>query len=78
MATPLYVDCKIEENSANCPCTYLPAGKAGPGCDKKGKCCDCLSYHLGRNELPACCFPPEIEKTYNRSINKFIEVNKAS
>ncbi len=26
------------------------------------------------NELPACCFPPEVEKTYDRSFRKFIEV----
>jgi len=25
-------------------------------------------------ELPACCFPDEIEKTYNRSFEKFAEL----
>lgn len=58
-----------EENLKNCPCTY-------PGCDKKGICCECLRYHLSRHELPACCFPPEVEKTYDRSIEKFVEINK--
>jgi len=24
--------------------------------------------------MPACLFPPDIEKTYDRSIEKFIEV----
>jgi hypothetical protein len=25
-------------------------------------------------ELPGCLFPPQVEKTYDRSIAKFIEV----
>jgi len=29
------------------------------------------------NELPACCFPPEVEKTFDRSIKKFIEIHQA-
>ena len=70
------ISCKIDQNLKACPCTYLPAGKAGPGCNKKGKCCDCLRYHLSRNELPACCFPPEAEKTYDRSFEKFVEVHR--
>ncbi|KAA0015151.1 MAG: cytosolic protein, partial [Thermoplasmata archaeon] len=39
----------------------------------KGKCCECLRYHLSRRELPACCFPKEVERTYDRSFEKFIE-----
>ena len=58
--------CDIEKNLENCPCTYEP-------CDKKGKCCECLRYHLSRRELPACCFPKEVERTYDRSFEKFIE-----
>jgi len=57
-----------DDNLKNCPCTY-------PGCDKKGMCCECLRYHLSRNELPACCFPPDVEATYDRSIKKFVEIN---
>lgn len=60
--------CQLEENLANCPCTY-------PGCDKKGKCCQCISYHKSRGELPGCLFPPEIEKTYDRSIAAFIKIH---
>lgn len=60
------MECKIEENLKDCPCTY-------PGCDKKGKCCDCLKYHLARNELPACCFSKETERTYDRSFEMFIK-----
>jgi len=43
-------------------------------CDRKGKCCECIRYHLKRKELPGCVFPPEIEKTYDRSIRKFVSI----
>ena len=56
---------KLAENTKRCNCTY-------PGCPRHGKCCDCLAYHLAMNELPACCFPPEVEKTYDRSLEAFI------
>jgi len=58
-------ECKLEENTIGCNCTYP--------CGKKGMCCVCLSYHRNRNELPACYFPDEIEKTYDRSIENFIK-----
>ena len=62
-------ECKKQENLKKCNCTYP--------CDKKGMCCDCIAYHLARKELPACCFPQEEEKTYDRSFEKFAElVNK--
>ena len=61
------MECQIEANKAKCPCTYEP-------CSRKGKCCDCISYHLELDELPACVFPPEVEKTYDRSIARFVEV----
>jgi len=60
------MECKEKENLENCPCTY-------PGCSKKGKCCDCIKYHKERGELPACFFSEEAEKTYDRSIEKFIQ-----
>ena len=53
-------------NTKPCACTYS-------GCSKNGKCCECLAYHLAMRELPACCFPPDVEKTYDRSFRKFIE-----
>ena len=49
----------FESNLSNCPCTYS-------SCSRKGKCCECISYHRKNEELPACYFPPEIEKTYDR------------
>ncbi|MDA3813618.1 MAG: DUF6485 family protein [Candidatus Cloacimonetes bacterium] len=53
-------------NKENCNCTY--------SCSKKGICCECISYHRSMNELPACYFPNEAEKTYNRSIEYFIDL----
>ena len=58
-----------QSNKADCNCTYS-------GCPRKGMCCQCLKYHLSRNELPACCFSKEAEKTYDRSFEKFIEDHK--
>jgi len=58
------MECKQDKNMKRCNCTYA-------GCDKKGVCCDCLQFHLKMKELPACCFPDEIEKTYDRSFKAF-------
>jgi len=63
------VECKIEENLANCNCTYEP-------CSRKGKCCDCIIYHWRYKELPACFFPDDVEKTFDRSIERFISIYK--
>jgi hypothetical protein len=60
------MECNIEANKAKCNCTYEP-------CPRKGKCCECISYHLKMDELPACVFPPEIERTYDRSFARFAE-----
>ncbi|HIJ65307.1 MAG TPA: cytosolic protein, partial [Candidatus Hydrogenedentes bacterium] len=42
-----------------------------PSCSRKGTCCECLSYHLASRQLPACCFPDNVEKTYDRSFKAF-------
>lgn len=65
------MDCNIEANLKHCNCTYEP-------CSRKGKCCECISYHLSINELPACCFPGNIEKTYDRSFARFVKIYKES
>jgi len=62
-------ECKIEQNKTKCNCSYEP-------CPRKGLCCECLHYHLKNRQLPACCFPDDIEKTYDRSIENFIKVYK--
>ncbi|MGC9031367.1 MAG: DUF6485 family protein [Minisyncoccia bacterium] len=60
------MECKQKENLKRCPCTW-------PDCPRKGICCECLKHHLKKGELPACYFSPEIEKTYDRSIENFIK-----
>ena len=59
------LECKIEQNKQRCNCTYEP-------CAKKGLCCECIRYHWQLGELPACFFPDDVEKTFDRSIEKFI------
>jgi len=61
------MQCNQEKNLRNCNCTYNP-------CSRKGVCCDCLRYHLRMRELPACCFPDNVERTYNRSFEKFAQL----
>jgi hypothetical protein len=60
------MECNIKTNKARCNCTYEP-------CPRKGKCCECIAYHLAMDELPACAFPAEIERTYDRSFARFAE-----
>lgn len=62
------MECRKEENLKNCNCTY--------DCSKKGICCLCVKEHRERKEIPACFFPKSAEKTYNRSIKHFVEINK--
>ncbi|MCK4835342.1 MAG: hypothetical protein KAT17_01825 [Candidatus Aminicenantes bacterium] len=62
------MECKKEVNLDFCNCTYEP-------CTRKGICCECIAYHRKYNELPACFFSDEAEKTYDRSFRKFIEEN---
>lgn len=70
------MDCQKENNLKTCPCTYLPAGRHGPGCSRKGICCECTRHHLINQELPGCYFSKEVEKTYDRSFARFIQENK--
>ena len=58
----------MEINLQECSCTY--------NCDLKGRCCECIRSHRKHNELPACYFPKEIEKTYDRSVKKFVSIHK--
>jgi hypothetical protein len=56
----------LEKNKKYCTCTYEP-------CDKKYNCCECLRYHWSNRELPACFFPKDVERTYDRSLARFIK-----
>ncbi|MCX8093296.1 MAG: DUF6485 family protein [Candidatus Goldbacteria bacterium] len=56
----------LKKNLSFCTCTYEP-------CSRKGKCCECIQYHIRSKQLPACFFTKEAEKTYDRSIENFIK-----
>jgi hypothetical protein len=58
----------LHTNLQECSCTY--------SCDLKGRCCECIRNHREHDELPACYFPKEAEKTYDRSIKKFLSIHK--
>jgi hypothetical protein len=58
------MECKKKQNMDFCTCSY-------PGCSNKGICCQCIQQHLASKELPGCCFPPDAEKTYDRSFKAF-------
>ncbi|MGQ9582155.1 MAG: DUF6485 family protein [Thermoplasmatota archaeon] len=57
--------CTQEKNIRSCTCTY-------PTCSRKGICCECIAYHRAHRELPACVFPKDVERTYDRSFEAFI------
>ena len=60
-------ECTKEQNLKNCTCTL-------PSCERKGICCDCISYHRSRGELPGCYFPAALEATGTRSIKALYKV----
>ncbi len=57
------MECNKEKNIEKCTCTYEP-------CSRKGLCCECISHHRRYNEAPGCLFPPEVEKTFDRSLKR--------
>ncbi|OQX56078.1 MAG: hypothetical protein B5M54_00250 [Candidatus Aminicenantes bacterium 4484_214] len=61
--------CSQDKNLKVCTCTWEP-------CSRKGFCCECIQYHWQMGELPGCLFPPEVERTYDRSLKRFIEIYK--
>lgn len=44
------MDCKLTANKARCSCPWTD-------CSNHGACCQCLSSHLGKKQLPHCCYP---------------------
>jgi hypothetical protein len=58
------MECSQQKNLSHCNCTY-------ESCARKGACCECLRYHLKSRELPACCFPADAERSYDRSFEHF-------
>lgn len=63
------MECNRERLALDCNCTYEP-------CPRKGKCCECLSYHRSHGELPACYFDRDAERTYDRSFSHFIRLHR--
>jgi hypothetical protein len=61
------VECLTEKNKARFTCTYEP-------CPGKHTCCECLRDHRKNDELPACFFTREFERTYDRSIANFLRM----
>lgn len=59
------MECNQKRNIQQCTCSYEP-------CSRKGICCECIAYHRQYHELPGCLFPPEVERTYDRSIERFL------
>jgi hypothetical protein len=59
----------VRHHRDECPFTYP--------CERKGKCCECLEYHRPAGELPACYFPPAVERTYDRTIARFVTLHRA-
>ena len=58
-------ECPTERNRKDCTCTYAP-------CGRKGVCCECLRFHWSSKELPGCLFPPEAQRSFDRSLSAFI------
>lgn len=61
------MECQKERNLEICGCTYEP-------CSHKGICCDCVSRHLQKRQLPGCFFPKDAEQTYDRSFEHFADL----
>lgn len=64
------MECKKETNLTHCNCSYDP-------CSRKGICCECISFHLRARELPACVFPSDAEKSFDRSFEHFARLVQA-
>jgi hypothetical protein len=63
------MDCpNREENLRFCTCTCQ--------CSKRGMCCQCIASHRRMGEIPGCLFPPDAERTYDRSVENFIRCQK--
>lgn len=63
------MECKKDENKIDCSCTATT-------CSHRGVCCECVRYHRELDELPGCFFPAAAERSYDRSINNFINSYK--
>lgn len=58
------MECRLEKNLKQCTCSYQ-------SCSRRGICCECVAYHLKSRQVPGCFFPPDAERTYDRSFAHF-------
>jgi hypothetical protein len=49
-----------QKNLEHCTCTYP--------CEKRGNCCECVTYHRSKGQVPGCFFSKKGEATYDRSV----------
>ncbi len=61
--------CDQANNQKACNCTYEP-------CARKGICCECVTYHRRMGQLPACFFPDDVERGFDRSYHNFAQTLK--
>ncbi len=63
------MSCNQEKLKESFPCTF--------NCFRRGKCYECIDYHLSSNELPGCIFgkiSKQAEKTGNRTFENFAKL----
>ena len=60
-------ECKVKKNKAACNC-------AEESCGRKGICCECMRYHRGLSQFPACFFPDDVAAAGERSVEAFIGI----
>ena len=64
------MECSNEsKNLAGCGCSY-------PGCPAKGALLRVFAVSFEKQELPACCFPADVERTSDRSFKRFAQIHK--
>ncbi|MFX0004846.1 MAG: DUF6485 family protein [Candidatus Hermodarchaeota archaeon] len=62
-------ECNQVELKSTCTCTY--------DCHRRGKCCECMQYHLSMNQLPGCAFAKiskDAERSYSRDFEYFAKL----
>lgn len=50
----------------NCACTYT-------ACARRGNCCQCVAYHRGSDQFPACFFSAATERSHDRSFKMLLK-----
>jgi len=58
--------CISEQSLKHCTCTYL-------ACDKRGNCCQCVTFHRDRGEMPGCFFSEAAERSFDRSLANLVK-----